>query len=82
MAKAKQKISIYDLNLSAFQKLHGNEPVLELQGTRVIFLFDPNEVFNRISERYNSNEMVPVLDYVSATRQLRSMMMSRKAGQR
>lgn len=78
----RSKVPLFDVNLSGFQKLHGNEPKLELQGTRVIFLFEPNEDFRRISALYNSNEMVPVLDYVNATRQLRSMMLALKGGQR
>lgn len=76
MAKEKKHIPIYDLNFSAFQHLHGNSPKLELQDTRVVFLFNTNDVFYQLSERYNRNESVPVLDFVSATRQLRSMMMA------
>lgn len=70
------KIPIFDLNLSAFQHLHGNTPELELQGTRVIFLFNPDDTFYQLSALYNRNSTVNVLDYVNAQRQLRAMMLS------
>lgn len=73
------KIPVIDLNLSAFQHLHNNTPELELQGTRVIFLFNPDETFYRLSALYNGNSSVNILDYVNAQRQLRVMMLSMKA---
>lgn len=76
------KIQILDLNFSAFQHLHGNTPELELQGSRVIFLFHPDENFHRLSALYNENAPVNVLDYVNALRQLRAMMFSLKGGQK
>lgn len=72
------KIPIMDLNLSAFLHLHGTTPELSLQGTRVIFLFKPNDSFYKLSAKYNSNESVQILDYVNAQRQLRAMMFSVK----
>lgn len=85
MKKSKEapaKIPIFDLNLSAFQHLHGNTPELELQGTRVIFLFDANDTFYKLSALYNSNEPVNVLDFVNCQRQLRAMMFAKKGGQK
>jgi hypothetical protein len=78
MAKANGKVPIFDLNFAAFQKLHGNSPELELHDSRVTFVFTPNREFLELSERYNSNEQVPVIDFVNATRQLRSMMLALK----
>lgn len=75
------KIQILDLNFSAFQRLHGNIPELELNGTRVSFLFNADDTFHKLSASYNSNESVNVLDFVNAQRQLRAMMMSMKSGQ-
>jgi hypothetical protein len=75
------KIPVHDLNFSAFQLLHGNVPELIMQGTRVIFLFNADEAFQRISEKYNQNETVKVLDFVNTTRQLRAMMLSLRNGQ-
>jgi len=76
------KIPIFDLNLSAFQHLHGNTPQLELQGTRVTFLFNPDDTFYRISGLYNANTPVNAVDFVNAQRQLRAMMLAKKGGQR
>lgn len=73
---------VLDLNFAAYQYLHGNTPELELQGTRIIFMFIPNEEFSRVSESYNRNSPVNVLDFVSAQRQLRAMMMAAKGSHR
>ena len=80
--QSSNKIPIFDLNLSAFQHLHGNTPELELQGTRVIFLFNPDDTFYRLSGLYNSNTPVNIIDYVNAQRQLRAMMLAMKGGQK
>jgi hypothetical protein len=82
MKKAvRKRIPILDLHFSAFQALHGNPPELVLNGTRVIFFFEPDEAFCQLSARYNSNEATPILDFVNAQRQLRAAMLSMK-GQR
>ncbi len=81
MLKEKGKVPIFDLNFAAFQQLHGNPPELDLHESRVTFTFTPNRAFFELSERYNSNEPVKVLDFVNAIRLIRSMMMSLK-GQR
>jgi hypothetical protein len=61
-----RKIPILDLNLSAFQHLHGNTPELVNQGGRVVFMFDTDDTFYRLSELYNSNMSVDCLDFVNA----------------
>lgn len=72
------KIPLFDLNASAFQYLHGNIPELELQGSRVIFLFNPDETFYRLSALYHKNLPVNIIDFVDAQRRLRSLMISAK----
>jgi len=42
-------------------------------------LFPADDVFYKLSARFNRNEPVPVLDFVNAQRQLRAMMFSKKA---
>lgn len=76
------KIQILDLNFAAFQRLHGNIPELELNGSRVSFLFNADDTFYKLSASYNSNESVNVLDFVNAQRQLRAKMFALKGGQR
>jgi hypothetical protein len=77
-----RKIPILDLNLSAFQHLHGNTPELVNQGGRVVFMFDSDDAFYKLSELYNSNISVAVLDMVNAQRELKSKMLSMKGQQR
>ena len=73
------KIPIFDLNASAYQFMNGNMPELSAQGTRITFLFKPDETFFRLSEQYNSNITVNVLDFVNAQRQLKAMMLGMKS---
>lgn len=75
---ATRKIPILDLNLSAFQKLFGNDPELVSQGGRVVFMFSSDDKFYRLSELYNSNFEVNVLDYVRSQRELKAKMLSMK----
>jgi hypothetical protein len=80
--KQVNNIPLFDLNASAYQHLNVNSPELALNGTRVTFMFKADETFFRLSEQYNSNISVNVLDFVNAQRQLRAMMMALKGGQR
>ena len=79
--KSSPKIPILDIpGHGAFQFLNGNDPDMALNGTRVTLLFNADEKFFELSERYNSNEPVNVLDFVNAQRQLKARMFSMKAG--
>lgn len=79
MAKgSSQKISQLDIHQASFQAMNGNEPDLELQGGRVVFVFQANEDFYRLSSLYNDNSPVNVLDFVNALRKLRAKMLSLK----
>ncbi|MGD0884913.1 MAG: hypothetical protein ABSA46_08580 [Thermodesulfovibrionales bacterium] len=76
-----KKIPILDIpGHGSFQFLHGNNPEMAMNGTRVTLLFDANETFYELSARYNNNEPVNVLDFVNAQRQLKARMFSMKAG--
>jgi hypothetical protein len=77
-----QKISILDLNLSAFQMYHGNNPTIEMQGSRGVFLFNTDDRFFDLSERYNRNEPIPSLDFVNCQRQLKARLMTLKGAAR
>ncbi len=78
--KPPRKISVLDLNLSAFQMYHGNDPVIEMQGSRAAFMFNADDKFFELSERYNRNELIPALDFVNCQRQLKSKLMAMKGG--
>lgn len=73
-----QRISQLDIHQASFQAMNGNEPDLELQGGRVVFVFQADEDFYRISSLYNDNSPVNILDFVNALRKLRAKMLSLK----
>ncbi len=77
-----QRISQLDIHQASFQAMNGNEPDLELQGGRVVFVFDANEDFYRLSSLYNDNSPVNVLDFVNALRRLRAKMLTAKDNNR
>jgi hypothetical protein len=79
--KEKQQIPVFDLNFAAFQLMNGNRPDLIQQGSRVIFLFTPDDNFYHCSAIYHSNSQVNILDFVSAIRQIRAMMLTFREGQ-
>ncbi|MBF0487209.1 MAG: hypothetical protein HQK98_03525 [Nitrospirae bacterium] len=71
-----QRIAINDINLSAFLTLKGITPDLTLTSGRVIFEFPiTDELYNEV-KAYNTNELVPCLDFISALRRLRGQMLS------
>jgi hypothetical protein len=74
MTQQATKVPILDINLAAFLLLKGQHPKLVNQGGRVVFLFDADETFTRLSEAYNRNEAVGVADYATMLRALRSRM--------
>jgi len=79
--KDRTKIPLSDIYLSSFQALHGNEPEIITQGTRAVFLFNADDTFYVLSERYNKNEAVNVADFVNALRRIRSRMLTARRGQ-
>ena len=80
-AKSSPKIPVLDIpGHGAFQYLHGNDPDMAANGSRIMLLFNADQTFYELSARYNSNETVNVLDFVNAQRQLKARMFSMKAG--
>lgn len=74
-----KKIPVLDIpGLGAFQYLYGNEPEMALNGSRVALLFNADDIFYELSARYNSNEPVPVLDFLNSQRQLKAKMFAMK----
>lgn len=75
-----KKIPILDIpGLGAFQMLGGNEPEMEINGTRATLMFNVSDLFYELSERFNNNELVPVLDFLNIQRQLKARMLSLKS---
>lgn len=76
--KTPAKIPINDIYLSSFQTLNGNEPEVITVGTRAVFMFNADETFYAICQRYNENEQVSVVDFVNALRHMRALMLSKR----
>ena len=74
-----KKIPVLDIRgLGTFQYYHSNEPEMEMNGSRITLLFDNNNLFYELSARFNSNEHVPVLDFLNCQRQLTAKMFAMK----
>ncbi len=81
MKNLPQKIPILDLTgLTSFQRYHGNHYELVLQGTRAVALFEADSTFYEISEKFNRNESIPVIDFLQAQREVKAELMALKQG--
>ncbi|MCX5810157.1 MAG: DUF5659 domain-containing protein [Proteobacteria bacterium] len=78
MEKSSQQISILDLNTAAFLSMHGLEPQLSMQGGRVVFNFQADAEFYKLSSLYNDNLSVGCLDFVQALKKMRGKMLNMK----
>ena len=76
-----KQFTTLDLYLSAFLELHGNQPTLEINNGRVVFAFPQSDKLYKLINAYNSNEPVPVTDYISVLKALKGQMLA-KRGQR
>lgn len=76
MAKDTNKLPIFDINTACFLELNHIPAELTIQGTRVVFEFDSTDEVYKLLHEYQNNPPVPVLDYVSALRRLRSKMLT------
>ncbi len=76
MRKTNVNIPILDIHLASFLSFHGIVPQFTKQGTRVVFEFPANADVYRLTEDYNKNPNVPVLDFVHHLRKIRSQMLA------
>jgi len=76
MAKAKGKIPVFDIHTASYLELKNISPQLTMQGTRVVFEFDPTDEVYKLLREYQSNPSIPILDYVNVLRRLRARMLS------
>lgn len=74
--KTGSKIPLQDIYLSAYLDYRGAEPILIKENTRVIFHFANNQQTLKLLAEYNTNPSIPLMDYVSHLRKLRSKMIS------
>jgi hypothetical protein len=81
MKTPQQKIPLLDLTgLTSYQRYHGNPYELVMQGTRGVALFEADEKFYKISEKFNRNEPIPVIDFLQAQREVKAELMALKRG--
>jgi hypothetical protein len=76
MQKENGNLPILDIHQAAFLNLHGIEPDLTKQGTRVIFEFPNTKQVLDLIQAYNGNPALPVLNFVHHLRKLRSQMLA------
>ena len=70
--------STLDIYLASFLSLHDVHPKLENNNGKIVFTFDATDTVYRLMNRYNSNEPVPVADFVTAIKTLRGKMLTAK----
>lgn len=76
MLRGPKIFATLDLYLASFLFLHGIQPNLQLQGTRVVFAFAVTDELYRLSGSFNANVSIPVTDFVQAVKTLRSQMIT------
>jgi hypothetical protein len=75
---AERTISLLDIYLSSFLSLHGIKPELETKNGKVVFSFEATDKLYRLMNLFNSNEPVPVADFVTTIKTLRKKMLTVK----
>ncbi|MGO9139157.1 MAG: DUF5659 domain-containing protein [Syntrophales bacterium] len=76
--KSTSTLPLHDINLSAYLDYRGIEPALVKENTRIVFCFPNNAETHRLMAEYNQNPAVPILDFISHLRKLRSLMLSQR----
>lgn len=78
MKKGNETFTVFDIYFAAWLYLHGFTPNLILQGKRVSFEFPADENIFKLSNVYNTNPTVPVLDFTATVRKLKAKMFAMK----
>jgi hypothetical protein len=76
MPRTQKTFTTLDLYLASFLSLHGIQPRLEFQGSRVVFVFAITDQLYKLSTTFNGNANVPVCDFVQKVKELRSQMIT------
>lgn len=70
--------STLDIYLASFLSLHETDPTLETRNGKVVFIFDATDRLYHLMNLFNSNEPVPVADFVTTVKTLRGKMLTAK----
>lgn len=65
-----------DLYLSSYLSLKNLKPTLEINHGKVIFAFSATDTLYKLIAEYNSNQNVPIADFVTELKILRGRMLS------
>ena len=68
--------STLDIYLATWLHIHNIPPQLEINNNRVLFFFPSTDQVYRIVSEFNSNNSAPILDYVTAYKELRHRMLA------
>ena len=74
MKQSEKKWSSLDIHLAAYLALRGISIKLERAGGHVVFTALQSDELSRLVAAYNSNDMVPVADFIGALRMLKAKM--------
>jgi len=75
MRTESKNIPIMDIHQATFLDFNGIQPNLTKQGTRVVFEFPNTRKVLELIQKYNSNPLVPIADFVHRLRKLRAQML-------
>ncbi|MBA4389975.1 MAG: hypothetical protein C0399_03455 [Syntrophus sp. (in: bacteria)] len=76
---AEKVFSTLDIYLSAYLKLQGMEPLLEVKNGKTVFNFEVTDRLYRLMGQFNGNIFVEVADFTTAIKTLRGKMLSAKS---
>ena len=68
--------STLDIYLASFLSLHNLEPILEDRNGKIIFIFIASDDLYQLINQFNSNEFVPVNDFITRVKTLRGKMLT------
>ena len=74
----KRKFSTLNISLASWLSLNGIEPTLENRNGKVVFLFESNAKLYHSIDDYNSNQLVPINNFVTRLKILRGRMLSER----
>lgn len=73
-----EKFTTLDVYLAAFLAFHHIDPSLEDRHGKVVFVFPATGEVYRAMDRFNSNDPVPVGDFCTRVKTLRSKLLAMK----
>lgn len=73
-----QTLPIADIYFTAFASHHGLHAKIDYKNGRVTFLFPNDPLFLDLAQRFYDNEPIPISDFVSELKRIKSLMYGAK----